>query len=84
LLRPKALSKAEQLLLQDALDKELISMECLRGEGERFLSAEDAMERQDPEVEESGREPEGDGEVDSSPAIPAWLGPLADQASRLF
>jgi hypothetical protein len=84
LLRPKALNKVEQLLLQDALDKGLVSMECMSGEGNIFPSADGMIEKQSTNVEEDRSGLEGDDGTDSPPAIHAWLGPLADQASKLF
>jgi hypothetical protein len=86
LVRPKALTKNEQLLLQAALDKSLISMTCLHGEemqaplvvdsGEG--NVDDEREQLEIEADRNGDE----GEASSSGGV--WAGPLAAKASQLF
>jgi hypothetical protein len=83
LLRPKALNKSEQLLLQDALSKRLVSMTCLQGKREgSFLAEGSANGLEQPESTTSA---EGD-DVGQGPPSGAgvWAGPLSKQASQLF
>jgi hypothetical protein len=87
------LNKIEQLLLQDALDRFLVSMTCLReGEDVQALFAdkddsgeanmEDNCEQLDGIADvEADRDGNG-GEGSSSSGV--WAGPLAEKASQLF
>jgi hypothetical protein len=96
LLRPKALNKVEQLLLQDALDKSLVSMVCLQGKDEQaFLMNNDCLsgggntkELDEPESTADANEDRDEIDDIEGKGIPSgvavWAGPLAKQASQLF
>ena len=86
LLRPKALNKNQQLLLQDALNKSLVSMVCLREgecEGEDVqASLADKVNSGEVNVEDELDRDGNGGEGSSSGGV--WAGPLAEKASLLF
>jgi hypothetical protein len=95
LLRPKALNKIEQSLLQDALDRSLVSMTCLRGGDGKDVQAlfTDKDDSGEANMEDKCEQLEGIADVDAdrdgnggegSSSGGVWAGPLAEKASLLF